>query len=296
LPPRSAWRVAASQFRGLIVVLLAAAALVSLAFGEPIEATAIAAVIVLNAAIGFATELGAVRFMEALRNLGAVTEIVRRDGHAQTIAAFEVAPGDVILLDGGDLISADARILEASKLETNESTLTGESLPVAKTCVPIAAGAPLAERSCMVWNGTTVTRGTAVAVVTATGMATELGHISALVEGARTETTPLEQRLAALGGKLVRLTLVVVAEVTAGGLLAGTHVVLAIQTGIALAVAAVPEGLPVVATIALARSMLRMARKHALVRRLAAVETLGSTSIIFAGKSWRNSAVAASRS
>jgi len=118
--PRSAWLIAAAQFRGLIVALLAAAAVVSLAFGEPIEAAAIAAVIVLNAAIGFATELGAVRSMEALRGLGAVSATVRRDGRAQTIAAVDVVPGDILLLDGGDLISADARVLEASKLETDE--------------------------------------------------------------------------------------------------------------------------------------------------------------------------------
>ncbi len=281
---RSAWRVLVAQFESVIVLLLAAAAVLSLVFARPLEAVAIGAVIVLNAAIGFATEIRAVRSMEALRRLGRVQATVRRAGRVQRVPAEALVPGDVLLLEGGDVVPADARAVAASKLQADESALTGESNPVRKGLAPVAADAPLAERTCLLFKGSAVSRGSGEAVVVATGMNTELGRISALVEGAGEEPTPLERRLETLGRRLVLVTLALAAAVAASGWLGGRELLLVVQTAIALAVAAVPEGLPIVATVALARGMWRMARRHALIERLAAVETLGSTSVILTDK------------
>jgi Ca2+-transporting ATPase len=280
----SAWAVFFRQFKSLIVALLAVAAVVSLAFGENIEAAAIAAVILINTLLGFFTELRAVRSMEALRELGRVETKVRRDGQVQEIPAEELVPGDVVALEAGDIIAADLRLTEASKLQADESALTGESLPVGKDESPVAEEAPLAEHASMLYKGTAVTRGSAEGVVVATGMATELGEISTLVAQATKEITPLEKRLDQLGHRLIFITLGITAVVAASGIIVQKPVLLMIQTAIALAVAAIPEGLPIVATIALARGMWRMARRNAVVNRLSAVETLGSTSVICSDK------------
>ena len=281
---QSAWRILIEQFKSLVVILLAAAAVVSFAFGEWIDGSAILVVVLINAAIGFFTELRAVRSMEALREMGSVDATVRRDGRVQQVPAEALTPGDIVLLEGGDVITADLRLIEASKLQTNESTLTGESMPVGKQTAPVDADAPLAERADMVYKGTGVTRGSGAGVVVATGMETELGQISSLVEEAEEEQTPLEKRLDQLARKLIWVTLGIAAFVAVAGILRGREVLLMIETSIALAVAAIPEGLPIVATIALARGMRRMAKRNALVNRLAAVETLGGTSIICTDK------------
>jgi Ca2+-transporting ATPase len=281
---RGAWGILVDQFRSLLVALLAAAAALSLAFGREAEALAIGAVLLVNGAIGFASELRAVRSMEALRRLGHVRTTVRRDGRVRVLDAALLVPGDVVLLEGGDVVSADLRLFEASKLQADESTLTGESAPVGKRTAPLAAETPLADRRNMLFKGTSVTRGAGEALVVGTGMATELGRITRLVEEAEAEVTPLEQRLDQLGQRLVWLTLVVAAGIVASGLAAGRDWLPVVQTGIALAVATVPEGLPIIATLALARGMHRMARRNALVNRLSAVETLGATGIIFCDK------------
>jgi Ca2+-transporting ATPase len=189
-----------------------------------------------------------------------------------------------VILEGGDVISADLRLIQASKLQADESALTGESLPVSKTIESLDGDTTLAERRNMLFNGTSVTRGSAEGGVVATGMNTELGRISALVEEAEEETTPLEKRLDDLGRKLIWVTLGIVAVVAALGILSGKETFLMLETSIALAVAAVPEGLPIVATLALARGMWRMARRNALINRLSAVETLGATSLICTDK------------
>jgi Ca2+-transporting ATPase len=282
--PRSAWSILAAQFQNVVVVLLAAAAGLSFAFGRALEPIAILAVLAINAAIGFASELRAVRSMEALRALGNVQAKVRRDGRVQWVDAEALVPGDVVVVEGGDVMSADLRLLEASKLEADESLLTGESVPVGKGVAPAASDAPPAERACMLFKGTAVTRGAGEAVVVATGMATELGRISRLVEEAHEEVTPLERRLDRLGHRLVWVTLAVAACVAAAGLAAGRDGLLIVETAIALAVATVPEGLPIIATLALARGMHRMTRQNALVKRLSAVETLGATGIIVTDK------------
>ena len=281
---RSAWRILADQFRSLMVGLLALAATLSFAFAQPREGLAVLAVIAINAAIGFAMELRAARSMDALRRLGQLTTRVRREGRVQEVRAEELVPGDVVLVEGGDVITADTRVVDASKLQADESTLTGESVPVAKRVEPLGAETALTERSNMLFKGTAVTRGSGEGVVVGTGMETELGRISALVELAKEERTPLEKRLDQLGHRLIWLTVVIGAAVVAAGVTAGKGVLLMVQTGIALAVATIPEGLPVVATIALARGMWRMAHRNALVTRLSAVETLGATNVICTDK------------
>jgi len=282
--PPSAWRILFDQFASVIVALLAVAAVVAYAFGEWLDGTAILTVLALNSLIGFVTEHRAVRSMEALRSLGSVRARVRRDGREVEVPATQLVPGDVLLLDAGDVVTADARLCAASNLEVDESALTGESLPVRKSVEPTAADAPLAERTSMLFKGTAVTRGTAESVVTGTGMDTELGRIARLVQEAEKEVTPLEKRLASLGRWLVWAAVGIAAVTALVGIAAGKPAFLMIETAIALAVAAIPEGLPIVATMALARGMWRMARKHALLNRLSAVETLGATTVIFTDK------------
>ncbi len=281
---KSAWVILADQFKSLIAALLIAALGLSFFLGDILEAEAIAVVLVINTAIGFFTELKAVRSMESLRKLGSVTAKVRRGGRVIEIPADEIVPGDITLFEGGDVISADIRLIEASRLRVDESTLTGESLPVQKTNTPIENGVPLAERVNMLFKGTAVTGGSGEGVVVATGMNTELGHISTLVSEARAERTPLERKLDQLGRNLIRVTIAVALFVIASGVITGKDLFLMIEMGIALAVAAIPEGLPVVATMALARGMWRMARLNALVNRLSSVETLGATTIICTDK------------
>jgi Ca2+-transporting ATPase len=274
-----------AQFRGLLVGLLAAAAALSALFGQWPEAIAVGIVLILNAAIGFVTELRAVRSVEALRRLGAAHATVRRAGSAQRVVADDLVPGDVLLLEGGDLVAADARLLKESQLEVDESSLTGESVQVSKDVAALPADTLLPDRAAMVFKGTPVSRGAAEAVVVATGMETELGKISRLVSGAGgDDATPLEKRLSELAHRLVWLTLIVAALITLTGLGSGKSWLVLLQTAIALAVATVPEGLPIIATLTLARGVARMAGRNALVNRLSAVETLGATSVILTDK------------
>jgi Ca2+-transporting ATPase len=282
--PRSAWAILLGQLGSVIMALLAAAAVVSLAFGEVIDAVAIVAVLAINVAIGFFSELRATRSMEALRKLGSVKARVRRGGATREVPARDLVPGDVVVLEGGDVVSADLRVLEASRLQADESTLTGESAPVDKGTDPLPPDTPLVERANMLFRGTSAVRGSGAGVVVATGMATELGRIALLVEQAEEEVTPLEKRLEALGRKLVYATLLIAVVTTIVGILAGRETFLMVEMGIALAVAAIPEGLPIVATIALARGMWRLARRNALVNRLSAVEALGATNVVMTDK------------
>ncbi|HSF95648.1 MAG TPA: cation-transporting P-type ATPase [Thermohalobaculum sp.] len=279
-----ALRILASQFASPVVGLLAAAALLSLAWGDRVEALAIAAVLVINAAIGFTTEIRAVRSMEALRRLGAVITRVRRGGRAAGVPAETLVPGDIVVLESGDVVTADLRLVAASSLAADESTLTGESVPVDKSAAAVPPETPVAERAPMLFKGTAVTRGSATGIVTGTGMATELGRISALVEQAAPGRSPLERQLDRLAGHLIWVTIVLCAVIAGVGIASGGAPYLMIEAAIALAVAAIPEGLPIVATMALARGMWRMARQNALVERLAAVETLGATTLIMTDK------------
>ncbi len=281
---RSAWEILVAQFKSLIVGLLAVAAVLAFVFGDLVEGLAIVAVLLINAAIGFVTEYRAVQAMEALQEMGNVESKVRRGGDVERVVAEQLVPGDVVLVSGGDVVTADLRLVEASKLQANESALTGESVPVSKQIEPLDEETTLAERSNMLFKGTAVTRGSGEGVVVATGMETELGGISSLVEEAEEEVTPLEQRLDKLGRRLIWVTLALAALVALSGIIAGKDLVLMIETAIALAVASIPEGLPIVATVALARGMMRMAERNALINRLSAVETLGETNVILTDK------------
>ncbi|MEZ4769267.1 MAG: HAD-IC family P-type ATPase, partial [Caldilineales bacterium] len=281
---QSAWQILLNQFKSVIVLLLVVAAGASFAFGKVVDGVAVVAVILINAAIGFVTELRAVRSMEALRELNAAMTTVRRDGQLREIEADHLTPGDIVVVHSGDVVSADLRLLDVANLHVDESLLTGESAPVEKQTGPLAEEEPLAERSNMAFSGTAVTRGSGEGVVVAVGMDTELGHIASLAEGVQEERTPLEEQLDQLGRKLVWVTLGIAVLVAVAGLLAGKQLLLIVETAIALAVATVPEGLPIVATVALARGMWRMAQRNAVVNRLAAVETLGATTVICTDK------------
>ena len=282
--PPSAWRILVQQFASLIVLLLAVAALAAFLFEQWLEGASILAVLALNALIGFVTELRARDSMQALRSLGRAQAKVRRGGHELEIPADRLVPGDVVVLEAGDVVTADLRLLSASKLQADESTLTGESTPVNKHVEPVALEAALPDRSSMLFKGTSVPRGSAESVVVATGMNTELGRIASLVQSSEEERTPLEHRLSELGRRLIGLT-VVIAALTAGvGIANGKPLWPMVETGIALAVAAIPEGLPIVATVAMARGLWRMARRNVLVNRLSSVETLGATTVVFSDK------------
>jgi Ca2+-transporting ATPase len=285
-PPqrRSVAEILLAQTRSLFVLLLGAASAAAFVFGEWVQGTAIGAAIAVNAALGFIVEWRATRSMESLRELGGLRATIRRGGKDRTVRAEAVAPGDILHVDAGDLVVADARLIEASKLQVDESPMTGESAPVDKTTDPLEGEVSLAERRNMLYRGTTVTRGSGEAVVVATGMSTELGKVATMVEEAQQGETPLDRRLRRLGRRLVWLTLVIAAAVGATGFLSGRQLLLMIETSIALAVAAIPEGLPIVTNMALARGMWRMARRNALVNRLSAVEALGTVTTICSDK------------
>lgn len=273
-----------NQLAGPIVALLAIAAMIAFAVGEWKEGIAIAAVLVINSVIGFTTELRAVRSMEALRALGESRARVRRNGHIHEISAVGLVPGDILLLEGGDVIPADIQLVSASNLLIDESALTGESVAVDKSVALVTLETPVADRACIAFKGTAAVRGSATGVVIGTGMNTELGKISKLVFEAEPERSPLERQLDRLGGQLIWVTLLMAALIAGVGIATGRDIFLMVEAAVALAVAAIPEGLPIVATLALARGMWRMAKRNALVERLSAVETLGATTIICADK------------
>ena len=284
-PSVSPWRILLGQVRSLIVLLLILAAALALMLGDPLDAAAIGAVILLNMALGFFTELRAHRAMEALLSLEVARASVYRDGAPLELDARAVVPGDVILLEAGAAVPADARLLESVELRAVESALTGESLPVdkrAETGLDIETS--IAERPTMVYKTTTVVAGRGRAVVVGTGMDTEVGRIGALTASVVEAPTLLERRLDALGRRLAAVAIAVALVVAGLGLLQGVSLGELLQTSIALAVAAVPEGLPVVGTIAMAVGVRRMARRRALIRHLPVVETLGSATLICTDK------------
>ncbi|MCL6451760.1 MAG: HAD-IC family P-type ATPase, partial [Acetobacteraceae bacterium] len=274
-----------SQFRDLTVGLLAAAALVSVLVGEAGDALVIGAIVVLNAALGFVQERRAERALEALACLSAPRARVLRGGRLEEVEAEGLVPGDVLLLEPGDRIAADARLLETWALEVEEAGLTGESVPVPKSAAAVlAAATPLADRRNLVFAGTSVASGRGKAVVVATGMATEMGRIAGLLERAGEEPTPLQRRLTGLGRALAGACLLVCGLVVAAGVWRGQPPAAMALAGVSLAVAAVPEGLPAVVTVCLALGVQRMARRRAIVRRLQAVEALGCATVLCVDK------------
>ncbi|MGE5571939.1 MAG: cation-translocating P-type ATPase [Bacteroidota bacterium] len=281
----SALKMLLDQFSDFMVLVLIAAAGVSIALGEMGDALAILAIVTLNAVLGFVQEYRAERSLEALKQLAAPSARVIRDGTPVEVKAREVVPGDLLLIEVGDRIPADARLVEHMALEVEESALTGESLPATKRSDDIlAASSALGDRRNMVFMGTVVTRGHGKAVVVATGMDTEIGRIAHLIQEDRDELTPLQQRLEHLGRTLVFICVGLCAFVSVAGILRGEGVLEMFLAGVSLAVAAIPEGLPAVVTIALALGVQRMSRRNAIVRRLPAVETLGCTTVICSDK------------
>lgn len=277
-----------SQFTSVIVWVLIGAAVVSGLLGDWVDSAAILAIVLLNGILGFVQEFRAERSLAALRRLSIATARVFRDGTPHVIPAREVVSGDVILLEAGDRIPADARLVYATNFHTQEASLTGESTPVEKGAQVIdRAEVPLADRSNMVFMGTVAVSGKARGLVTATGLRTELGRIATMIQKAaeaeRTET-PLQRRLEQFGYTLLWLALGVVSVVFLLGYLRGEPVVTMFLTSVSLAVAAVPEGLPAVVTITLALGVTRMVRRNALIRKLPAVETLGSATVICSDK------------
>ena len=275
-----------AQFKSLIIWILIAAAVISGLLGERIDALAILTIVILNAIIGFYQEFKAEKSIAALKQMTSPHATVRRDGQVTSIPASGVVTGDILALEAGDLIAADARLLEAASLKCIEAALTGESNAVTKQPDTLEQrDVPLGDRENMVFMGTSVAAGTGQAVVVATAMNTELGRIAGLIEEAGTEEgTPLQKKLDSFGHVLVWATLGIVALLFGLGLLRGIPPFELFMTSVSLAVAAVPEGLPAVVTVALALGVLRMSRRRALVRKLPAVEALGSTTVICTDK------------
>ena len=274
------------QFKSLIIWILIAAGVISGFLGQVVDCIAILAIVVLNAVIGFYQEFKAEKSIAALKKLTAPRASVRRDGQVTSISASSIVAGDILVLEAGDLVAADARLLEAASLRCIESALTGESETVTKQAATVEqSDIPLGDRENMVFMGTSVAAGTAQAVVVATAMNTELSRIAGLIEEAGADDkTPLQQKLTSFGRVLVWAALGIVALLFGLGLLRGRKPFELFMTSVSLAVAAVPEGLPAVVTVALALGVLRMSRRRALVRRLPAVETLGSTTVICTDK------------
>jgi Ca2+-transporting ATPase len=282
--PASAWRTLRAQFANVLVLILLAAAALSLTLGHTIEAATIGALVLLAALLGFIQEYRAERELHALRRLSVANARVIRGGVADTVPARTIVPGDLIEVSPGDRVPADARIIAAINLQLDESALTGESLPVDKTTRTLSEALTLSDRQNMVYAGAIATGGRGRCVVVATGSSTELGGISRLVQEVVPAPTPLQEQLAGLGRVLARGALAIIAVIVAIGLARGLPVLDMLIFGIALAVAVVPEALPAVVTISLAIGVRRMARRHALVRRLPVVETLGATSVICSDK------------
>ena len=274
----------ARQFASPVIWLLLAASVLSGALGEGLDALAIGAIVIVNAAIGFFQEHRAERAVMALRSMTAPRARVLRDGHSAMIPADAIVPGDVLVLEAGDVTAADARLHTAHALTTNEAPLTGESIPVEKTTARTGPDTLLAERHDFVFMGTSVATGTGLAEVVATGMQTELGRIAHLLSTAEESVTPLQRRLAHVSQTLLYICGGIVAVVAAAGLLRGWPPMQVFMAAVSLAVAAVPEGLPAIVTIALAIGVQRMAARHVLVRRLPAVETLGCATVICTDK------------
>ena len=281
----SAWQILLEQFKNILILILLAATAMSLFLGHGVESIVIAIIVLFAVLLGFIQEYRAERAIEALREMAAPTASVLRDGSEVKVPAREIVPGDVIFLHTGDRIPADARVIESINLQVEEAALTGESVAVEKQTERLqGSDLNLGDRRNMVYAGTAVTYGRGKGVVTATAMQTEFGKIAQLLQTVETGRTPLQQNLDRVGSVLARAAFVVVALIVALGLLRGQPFIDMLIFGIALAVAVVPEALPAVVTISLAIGVQKMVKRNALIRRLPAVETLGSTSVICSDK------------
>ena len=284
-PPRSRWLLLADQFKGVLILVLIGAAVLAAIIGDLTDAVVILIVVIINAFLGFSQEQRAEQSLAALKQMLAPTAEVRRDGKTMELSADQLVPGDIVLLGSGDRVPADGRVIAAHSFEVDESALTGESRTVGKHVESLTDDhVPLAERANLFFMNTIVTRGRAEMVITATGMRTQLGLLADMLVETRDSPTPLQVQLDHLGRRLALIAGIVVAFMLLAGLLRGEPWVNMVLTAIALAVAAIPEGLPAVVTVTLAIGLQRMARNQAIVKRLAAVETLGCTSVICSDK------------
>jgi Ca2+-transporting ATPase len=283
--PPSAWALLGAQFRNVLIVILLIATGLSAILGHPVEAVAITVIVAFAVLLGFAQEYRAERAIEALRTIAAPSASVLRDGEETEVPAREVVSGDVIVLRAGDRVAADARLLEAVNLQVQEAALTGESLAVEKAVEPLGdPGAQIGDRVDMAYAGTAVTYGRGLGLVVATGMATEFGRIAGMLATVEAGRTPLQRNLDHLGHLLARAAVAIVAVIVVLGLVRGEPFIDMLVFGTALAVAVVPEALPAVVAISLALGVQRLVKRQALMRRLSAVETLGSTSVICSDK------------
>ena len=278
------WLMLIQQFNSPIVYLLVFGMAVSVYFQDYIEGVAIGVVILINALIGFLMELQARSSMNALKEMDVILSKVIRDGKTQEIPSEKLTVGDIVVLEAGDVVPGDGRLVELNQLQCDESSLTGESLPTEKNLEKMPEDAALGDQHNMVFKGTSVINGNGKAVITGIAQNTELGTITALVESSEDTITPLDKKLNALSKKLIWLTLIMTAIFAITGIIQGKDWVSIVKTSIALAVAAFPEGLPIVATVALSYGMLHMARRNVIVKNLSSVETLGSTTIILTDK------------
>src|SRR5215831_4228346 len=282
---KTVWRVLWEQLTSLLVLILIVAATISALIRDYEDAVAIGAIVLLNTALGFTQEYRAERSLAALRKLAVPSVRARRNSEMKNVAVATIVPGDVVLLEAGNFVAADCRVLEGVDLQTQESALTGESAPIHKTQERLdQANLPLGDRRNMVYRGTFVTAGRGLAVVVATGMKTELGRIAGLVQSVTRETIPLERRLEELGRRLALIALCVVVVIFVFGLIRGEELKLMFLTAVSIGVAAIPEGLPAAVTITLALGAKRMLKRKALIRKLSAIETLGSVTVICSDK------------
>lgn len=272
------------QFTNPFILLLAIATIFSFFFKEWLDAFAILIVMILNIMIGFWMEYQAHRSMEALKKMSVVSARVIRDGKMMEIKSELLVPGDLLFAESGDMVTADARIINFNQLQVDESTLSGESFPVDKHQHELPGNTPLAERNNMLYKGTFVTKGNCLTVVVNTGMETELGKLAGIVQQAEQVATPLEKKVRYLSKKLIGITLGLIVIIFTGSIFYGTPITTVLKTAIALFVAAIPEGLPVVTTLVLSFGMLRMAKHNVIVKKLSAVETLGETEVICTDK------------
>ncbi len=282
--PKPIWRMILQQFQSPIVYLLVVGMAVSFYFQDIIEGIAIGVVILINALIGFLMELQARNSMKALKAMDIILSKVMRDGKLQEIPSEKLTLGDIVVLEAGDIVPGDGRLIELNQLQCDESSLTGESLPTEKNIEALPSKTALGDQHNMIFKGTSVINGNGKAVVTGIADNTQLGTITSLVASAEDTITPLDKKLSALSKKLIWLTLGMTLLFAISGVIQGKAWVVIIKTSIALAVAAFPEGLPIVATVALAYGMMRMAENKVIVKKLSAVETLGSTTVILTDK------------
>lgn len=282
---KNPWKIVWEQLTGVMTIVLIIAAVISIFLGDPLEAVVIAAIVILNTILGFTQEYNAEKSMAALKKMAAPRVKVKRNNHIVEIASRELVPGDVVIIETGSAIPADGRIVESINLRIQESILTGESEPVEKTIQVIEGEhVGIGDRRNMAFSGTTATFGRGQMVITDTGMHTELGKIADMIQNVGQEATPLQKKMDQIGKVLAMVALVIVAVVFVLGLIRGEDLKIMFETAIGMAVAAVPEGLQAVVTIALAFSAQNMLKRHALIRKLPAVETLGSTTVICSDK------------